>query len=406
MESIFSIFYRLFQIGIYIASWFLPWHEPKLFTGNDALEKLAERLLKRNLKRICIVTDKGIVEIGLLRLLLNALEDVGIDCFIYDNAVQNPTERNAKEAAEVFTENKCSAFIALGGGSPIDCTKVAAALIAKPKKEPIQMKGLFKILKKLPPVFAIPTTAGTGSEVTVAAVISDSETHEKYAIKDLSLIPYGAVLDSKFIIGLPPALTATTGLDALAHAIEAFMGKSNTFKTKKQSLKAITLIFENLPLSFKDGANIEARENMQKAAYLAGLAFTRAYVGYAHAIAHALGMYYATPHGLAVAVTLPYVLAQYGEESYKKLAYLADHVGVSSIGDTPEKKARNFIDALEELNRSLNIQNSIPEIREEDIPGLAKKAFEEGNPEYPVPRVLFHAEFESLFDQIRIGKGR
>ncbi len=403
MEEIRILLYRCFQLAIYFVSWFLPWREPKLFTGEAALSNLAKQLLKQNQTKACIVTDKGISEIGLLRPLLNALEDVNIECFIYDKTVPNPTETNAKEAAELYLQNNCRAFIALGGGSPIDCTKVAAALIAKPDTAPYQMKGILKICKKVPPIFAIPTTAGTGSEATLAAVICNAETHEKYAIKDPSLIPYGAVLDPKFTIGLPPHITAATGLDALAHAVEAFMGRSNTPKTKRQALSAISLIFENLPKAFKDGGDIEAREKMQKAAYFAGLAFTRAYVGYTHAVGHTLGTVYNIPHGLAIAVTLPYVLSQYGEEAYKKLAFLADHIGVGEHKDTQEEKAKKFIIAIESLNRSVHIPNKIEEIKTDDIPSLAKMACKEGNPEYPVPRIIFQDEFENIFEHIRTG---
>ncbi len=403
MDGIRSFFYRCFQVGVYIVSWFLPWREPKLFKGEDALSQLATFLLKKKKTKICIVTDKGIKEIGILRLLLNALEDVNIECFVYDKTVPNPTEQNAQEACDIYKENFCTAFIAIGGGSSIDCAKIAAALAAKPTKKPIQMKGILRVLKRLPFVFAVPTTAGSGSETTLAAVVTESEAHEKYAIKDPALIPYGAVLDPKLTIGLPPSITATTGLDALTHAVEAFIGRNNTNKTKKCALTAIKIIFENLPLAYKDGANITARENMQQAAYLAGIAFTRAYVGYAHAIGHTLGAFYGIPHGLAVSVSLPYVLNQYGEEAHKKLAILADHIGISQESDAVEMKAQKFIEAISTLYSTIHVQNNIPEIKVEDIPNLSKTALKEGNPEYPVPRIMFQDEFEDLFEQIRTG---
>ncbi len=403
MYGILTLFYRCFQKCIYIVSWFLPWREPKLFKGEDALSQLATFLLKKKKKNVCIVTDKGIKEIGLLRLLLNALENAHIDYIVYDETVPNPTSQNAQEAATLYKENICSAFIAIGGGSSMDCAKIAAALVVKPNKKPHQLKGILRVLKKLPPLFAIPTTAGSGSETTLAAVISEPDTNEKYAIKDTSLIPYGAVLDPNFTIGLPPTLTATTGMDALAHAVEAFIGKSNTPKTKKYALKAIRLIFENLPLAYKDGANIEARSNMQQAAYLGGLAFTRAYVGYIHAIGHTLGAFYHIPHGLAMAVTMPYVLSQYGEEAHKKFAFLADYLGITQSTDSEEEKALKFIGAIENLNKTLHIPNKFEQISENDIPLLAKTAAKEGNPEYPVPRIMFKKEFESLFEQIRAG---
>ncbi len=404
MNGILSIFYRVFQKTIYLVSWFLPWREPKLLKGEDSLAQLAQLLVKRKSTRVCIVTDKGITETGLLRLLLNALEVVEITYFVYDDTVPNPTAKNAQDAAAIYANNKCLAFIAIGGGSSMDCAKVAAALIAKPNKIPKQMKGILRVLKKLPPLYAIPTTAGSGSETTLAAVISETDVHEKYAIKDPALIPYGAVLDPKFTIGLPPAITATTGMDALTHAVEAFIGKSNTRKTKKHALEAVKLIFENLPLAYKDGANIDARANMQKAAYSGGLAFTRAYVGYVHAIGHTLGAFYHIPHGLAMAVTLPYVLSQYGEEAHKKLAILADHIGVSQGSDSEEVKAEKFIQAIRDLNKTLHIQKCLEQIKVEDIANLAKTAAREGNPEYPVPRIMFQNEFENLFEQIRVGK--
>ncbi len=403
MKGIRSFFYRCFQVGIYLVSWFLPWREPKLFIGENALSDMTHTLLKKRKRNVCIVTDKGITETGLLRLLLNALEIAEIQYQIYDKTIPNPTSENVLEVATLYKEHNCTAFIAIGGGSPIDCAKVAAAVIAKPNKTPSQLKGILKILKKVPLLYAIPTTSGSGSETTLAAVISDTETHEKYTIKDPCLIPRGAVLDSKFTIGLPPSITATTGLDALAHAVEAFLGRNNTRKTKKRALEAIDLIFKNLPLAYKDGGNIEARENMQKAAHYAGIAFTRAYVGYAHAIGHTLGSFYGTPHGLALAVTLPYVLKQYGEEAHKKLAFLADFIAVSQDSMTTEEKALAFITAIENLNKTLNIQNCIEQIQESDIASLAKSAAKEGNPEYPVPRIMFQDEFESLFEQIRTG---
>ncbi len=403
MKGIRSFFYRCFQVCIYLVSWFLPWREPKLFIGENALFDMTQALKKRKKTNICVITDKGITETGLLRLLLNALEVAEIQYQVYDKTIPNPTAENAIDAANLYKEHNCSAFIAIGGGSPMDCAKVAAALVAKPNKSPKQLKGILRVLKKVPLIYAIPTTSGSGSETTLAAVISETTVHEKYAIKDPCLIPYGAVLDSKFTIGLPPNITATTGLDALSHAVEAFLGRNNTAKTKKRALEAIKLIFENLPLAYKDGADTNARENMQKAAHYAGIAFTRAYVGYAHAIGHTIGAFYGVPHGLALAVTLPYVLKQYGEEAHKKLAFLADFISVTNSSMTVEEKALAFITAIENLNKTLNIQNTIEQIQESDIPALAKTAAKEGNPEYPVPRIMFQDEFESLFEQIRTG---
>lgn len=397
-----AFFYRFCQVGFYLAEFFLPWRKPQLITEKNALLKLATLLREKNLLKVCIVTDEGIVKAGLLQLLVDALQCEHIEYFVYDKTIPNPTIQNVETVVALYKDNHCTAFIALGGGSPMDCAKAAATRIAKPRKTIRQLKGIFRVLKKLPPLVAIPTTSGTGSETTLAAVISDPEMRQKYAIKDPALIPHYAVLDPTLTVGLPPHITSTTGMDALCHAIESYIGRSNTRATKKQALEAISLVFENLPLAYKDGTNLTARENMQKAAYLAGLAFTRAYVGYVHAIAHTLGAFYHIPHGLANAVVMPYVFRAYGEKAHKKLAELAELVNVCAQNDSVAQKAKKFITAIEDLNRKMNIPTGFEQIKTEDIPLMAKNACKEGNPEYPVPRIMYKKEFESLFEQIRL----
>jgi len=259
------------------------------------------------------------------------------------------------------------------------------------------MRGLLKVRKKLPPFFAIPTTAGTGSEATIAAVISDTDTHEKYQVNDLVLIPHYAVLDPLLTVGLPKNITATTGMDALTHAVEAYIGNSNTRETKQLAKKAVRLIFDNIETAYSDGNNLPARENMLKASYYAGVAFTRAYVGYVHAIAHALGGFYGIPHGLANAVVLPYVLEYYGSSVHKRLAELADLVGVGLSTDTDGQKATKFINVIKNLNRAMNIPEKIAGVEGKDIPLMAERAWKEANPFYPVPRILSKRDLEELF---------
>jgi alcohol dehydrogenase class IV len=263
------------------------------------------------------------------------------------------------------------------------------------------MKGVLKILKKLPPLFAIPTTAGTGSEATLAAVVSNCKTHEKYAIMDTPLIPHYAVLDPFLTVKLPPHITAATGIDALTHAIEAYVGRSNTKETTQYSKKAVKLIFENLYEAYSNGTNITARTNMQKAAYLAGIAFTRAYVGYVHAIAHTLGGFYSVPHGLANAIILPYVLDYYGESIHKPMAELAEIVGIGEPADTHEQKARKFIEAIKELNRRMDIPERVSGIVDSDIPLMVQRAIKEANPLYPVPKILFKEDLFHLYQLIK-----
>ncbi|MTI68959.1 MAG: iron-containing alcohol dehydrogenase [Firmicutes bacterium] len=383
-----KIYCRIYQGILRIVSYFLPWCKPKLVEGENSLNKLPKLIKNKGIKSILIVTDRKISSIGLMDTLLKGLIKEKIEYYIYDKTISNPTIDNVEKAIKIYKDNKCKGIIGFGGGSPIDCAKGVGARIVRPKKNISKLKGQLKVKKKIPPLFAVPTTAGTGSEATIAAVITDSNTHEKYAINDIALIPDYAVLDPLLTINLPKHITATTGLDALTHAVEAYIGKSNTKKTKEYSKESIKLIFENLYKAYIDGTNIVPRANMQKASYLAGIAFTRAYVGYVHAIAHTIGGLYSVPHGLANAIILPYVLEYYGKAVYKPLSELADLVKVASDYDNNKQKATKFINEIKKLNESMNIPKKISEIKEEDIPLMVKRALKEANPLYPVPKIF------------------
>ena len=296
----------------------------------------------------------------------------------------------------MFVENGCEGVIAFGGGSSMDCAKVAAARVVRPGKSIPQMRGLLKVSKKLPPFFAVPTTAGTGSETTLAAVVSNPKTHEKYAINDPVLRPKYAVLDPELTVGLPPHITSTTGMDALTHAVEAYIGKSNTKSTRDYAEKATQMIFENLETAYNDGKNIEARNNMLLASFYAGMAFTRAYVGYVHAIAHNLGGMYGVPHGLANAIILPVVLEAYGSSAYKPLAKLADLVGI--VGASEADKAEKFIEEIRQMNKRMNIPTGFTQIQEKDIDTIVSRAIKEAHPLYPTPAIFTR---EKLTDIVR-----
>lgn len=373
----------------------LPWRKPELLTGEGCTTRLPDLLGEKGIQNVLLVTDKGIMALGLADELINALRESGIKVAVYDETVPNPTINNIEQALVMYNENGCTGIIAIGGGSAMDCAKGVGARVAKPRKSIRKMKGLLKVLHSLPPLYAIPTTAGTGSEATVASVVVDSSTHEKYAIMDPALIPYAAVLDPLLTVKLPPSITATTGMDALTHAVEAYIGRSNTKETREMAKKTVALVFENLYTAYKDGANIAARANMQQAAYYGGIAFTRAYVGNVHAIAHTLGGMYNVPHGLANAVILPHVLDDFGECIYKPLSELADVAGLT--GETIEQKAKTFIAAIRELNSLMGIPTTIDGIIEEDIPNLVGHAYREANPTYPVPRIFTREDFTSVY---------
>lgn len=397
----YKLFARLYQWFMRVFVSFIPWRYPEVIQGENCITKLPQVIKNKGINKVLIVTDKGITSIGLMDSLLESLKSEGIDYFIYDDTVPNPTVDNIEEAYSIYVKNGCQGLIGFGGGSSIDCAKGVGARVVRPKKSMQQMKGLLKVVKKIPPLFAVPTTAGTGSETSLATVVSNKQTHEKYSILDIAIMPDYAVLDPLLTINLPPHITAATGMDALTHAVEAYIGKSNTKDTIKWSREAVKLIFENLYECYSNGSNIHARANMQQAAYLAGKAFTRAYVGYVHAIAHTLGGFYNIPHGFANAVILPYVLEYYGESAHKSLGELADLVGLTQKSDTDAQKAQKFINALKELNKKMDISDKISGILDKDIPVMVKRTLREAYPLYPVPKILYKKDFIKLYYLIK-----
>jgi len=395
------LFYRIYQAVMRLVTGLVKWKDAEIIEGENCILKIPALLTKAGKKNVLLVTDKGITSLGLTAPLLAGLQQAGIACHVYDDTVANPTIDNIEDALKIYKENGCQAIIAFGGGSPMDCAKGVGARVARPHMTIPQMRGLLKVMKKIPLLIAVPTTAGTGSETTIAAVISNPRTHEKYAVNDFHLVPKYAVLDPLITVGLPPQITATTGMDALTHAVEAYVGRSNTQETRQAARKAVKLIHENLYKAYADGSDLTARSNMLTAAFYAGIAFTKAYVGYVHAIAHTLGGYYRIPHGLANAVILPYVLDYYGETAHRPLAELADLIGITTAGDSVEVKAHKFITWIRDMNVRMNIPTSLGGIQEADLPGMIHNALIEANPLYPVPKILFAGDLHKLYAMIQ-----
>ena len=392
-----KVYCRIFQKIFRIALPLLPYREPEIL---ESIELIPETVKKNGCKKPIIVTDKGIVNLGLIDSLVEALKKSEIPFTIYDKTVPNPTTDNVAEAYDLYKKENCDCLIAFGGGSSMDCAKALGVQIVYPKKTLGQLKGILKVHKKLPLLIAIPTTAGTGSETTLAAIITDSKTRHKYAINSFPLIPHYAVLDAKVTLSLPKSITATTGMDALTHAVEAYIGGSTTKKTRKFSLLAVRLICNRIFTVYEDGNNLEARNDMLKAAYFAGCAFTRSYVGYVHAVAHSLGGCYNVPHGLANAVLLPFVLEAYGKSAEKKLAKLAYHIHLVSEITPQEDAAKAFIQMIKDMKQKLNIGDTIEGIKEEDIKKLSKYADKEANPLYPVPKLMNAKELQQFFYKV------
>ena len=386
------IYCRVFQKAFRIAIPFLPYRKPEILNGISELPSLFK---SKGIKRVLLVTDKGIRGMGLTKKLEELMEEHGISLAIYDSTVANPTTDNVEEARRLFLSSSSEAIIGFGGGSSIDAAKAVGARVAYPKKPLEKMEGILKVLRKIPLLIAIPTTAGTGSETTLASVIVDSKTRHKYPINSFPLIPRYAVLDPEVTKSLPPSLTASTGLDALTHAVEAYIGGSTTKETRENAKEAVRLIFSSLQTAYHDGSNMGARKNMLHAAFLAGAAFTVSYVGYVHAVAHSLGGKYNVPHGLANAILLPYVLEKYGKSAERKLAELADVIGLK--GKDNEEKARAFIEAIKTMERDMKIPEKIQGIRKEDIPELSAYAAKEANPLYPVPMLMNANELEEFY---------
>ena len=399
MSTIKTAYYRSFQAVFNVGARLLYWRRPIPVSGVGSIQKIPEILKKEGVKKVMVVTGPTVGK-RLAPKILTELDAAGIAYTMFAEVEANPSVATVNKIQQLYLENACEGFIAVGGGSPMDAAKAAAARVVRPNTEVGKMAGLLKVGKKIPPYIAVPTTAGTGSETTIAAVITDGETHHKYALMDLHLVPKYAVLDPEMTRELPPKITSTTGMDALTHAVEAYVCWTyNTKESLRLAEEAVCGIFKYLERAYRDGSDMEARTEMLIAAYKAGFAFTRAGVGNVHAIAHTLGGLYNTPHGLANAVILPIVLEDYGEVIYPKLAHLAELTGLKTDG-TVEEKAKAFIAEIRAMNRRMEIPTGFDHIKEEDIPQMIQWALAEANPVYPVPVVYDEARCEKVIRRI------
>lgn len=393
-------YYRTIQAVARVGTKIVKLKIPELVSGAGSVNKLPDIMKEQRIDKVLIIVSRTIVKSGLLEDFFIKLKENNMSYEIYDSVKPNPTIENIEDCLKVYKSFNCEAIVAIGGGSPIDCAKVVAARATNSNLQIKDLRGFLKVRKPIPPFFAVPTTAGSGSEVTVAAVVTDSNTHEKYAIADFKLVPDFAILDPELTVGVPQHLTATTGMDALTHAIEAYVGKNGTSYTNDKALKAIKLIIDNLENVYKDGTNIEGRNAMLVASNYAGEAFTRANVGYVHAIAHSIGGLYGVAHGLANAIILPKVLEYYGESAYIKLSEIAIYAKLGDKSDDKKNLALKLIATIKDMNRNMNIPLGIKELRQEDIPLISQRAMKEGNPIYPVPKIMSVIECEELLENL------
>lgn len=416
-----SLFCRIYQGAMKVGMYMLPWHTPEVIEDRADSDRLLEDIKRREVERLLVVMGPNMMKRGLPVPMLEKLRANGIECEVFDRLTSDPTDAQVEEGVRLYNEKNAQGIIMFGGGSPMDCGKAIAARIARPDRTIAELQGVLKVRsrRKVPVMWAIPTTSGTGSEATMAAVITDHETHRKKSINDMAIIPHVCVLDAGLTAGLPPDITAYTGMDALCHAVEAYTNNAyNTALEKKMAKDAVKLIYENLEGAYENGSDMEKRQNMQRAAFYAGRAFTRGCVGYVHAIGHAVGGLYGVPHGKAMAILLPHVLKAFGSSAEAKLAELADHCGLSAEygvdhddrtggcacpaygamkGKTTNNgKARLFIEWIENTKRSMDIPDRFDCIKEEDVETIAKWADAEANPLYPVPKIFDRKQLEDL----------
>lgn len=395
-----NLLFRIYQQVLKWVSKLLPWKQPLLIEGDQSLLELKKHLASLPYKHYLIITDPGIEKIGILDKVLQSIKLDTISLSVYAEVTPNPTVQSIEKAYSLYQQNGCDALIGLGGGSAIDAAKAVGIRVVKPNKPLSKMKGILKVRKKIPYLIAIPTTAGTGSETTIATVVSNPKTKEKYAISDLNLMPKVAVLNPSLTKELPKFFTATTGMDALTHAVEAYIGQSGTRFTNQMALQAIKTIHTYLKVAYDEPENLTARQMMLKASFQAGAAFTRAYVGNIHAIAHTFGGFYQVPHGYANAIIMPHVLKYYGKSIERKLAKLSDHIHLTEPTVSNKMKSKAFIDWIESLNQAMMIPNQIEITNKLELEAMVDKAYKEANPLYPVPKILKKMDFRVLYNAI------
>ncbi|MEC4091018.1 iron-containing alcohol dehydrogenase [Pseudoalteromonas rubra] len=374
---------------------------PQLYQGTQGLDNAIADLSLPDKAQVMVVTDTVLHKLEIIKPVLNALNTRNLCPVIYDQVQANPTIENIEQGYQTYKQHRCEAIISVGGGSVLDAAKLIGARVVRPTRSVDAFSGLFKVLKTLPPNIAIPTTAGTGSETTVAAVFNDNKHNKKLAAADFCLVPQRAVLISQLTTSLPAGITATTAIDALTHAIEALLSINATKRTDDKALEACSLIFTHLPTAYQHGQDLNAREKLLYASFLAGQAFTRTSVGYIHAISHQLTARYGTPHGLANAVLLLPVLHWYGSRIHPQLAKIARHCSLTSLDYPEAQQAEDLITHITRLLAQLNIQTQLNEVLKDDIQSLARMALDEAHPDYPVPHFMALPDCQHILAQIR-----
>ncbi len=397
MRPIHILINRLITSTLKFVQRFLVFPSQMTFSGQGSTEQLCAHVSRLGHKKVLLITDKILVDLGLADKVKNTIEAHEGELVIYDGVLPDPTVTMVNEGLALVNAQGCDAIIAMGGGSSIDTAKGVAAAATHDGIE--SLVGILKLKRETLPLFAIPTTSGTGSEISIAAVISDPETHQKGVMADPRLIPQAVALDANLLTGMPPSVTASTGFDALSHAVETYTGRWADASVRNYSGTAVKLIFQYLPRACADGNDLEAREAMSLASYYAGLSLNTGSVGNVHAFAHQLGGTYGIPHGIAIGAVMPQVLERGVEKMQQPLSDLARLIGVAKPGNSSLQDAKLFNQALSDLQASVKIPTTLDALKDEDIASLAKEALKEALA-YPVRVFLSQAEAEALLKHL------
>ena len=385
---------KIMKLGIKL----MNFKSPKTY---DNIEEILNIIKENKLNKIFIVTGKHTGETAEFIHLTNLLKSNNIDFAIFNEVQPDPIFDDIYLGKNEYLKNDCDSIIAFGGGSVLDEAKAIGALVTNLDKDLYDFRKLLNIKNKIPTLICVPTTCGTGSETTVAAVIRNDKTNEKFAISDPKLMPKYAILDARVLLTLPTNSFCYSVMDALTHSVESLISLSSTKKTRELSLKSIKLIKENAIKSYEDPTNLEYKNNLLYASYYAGEAFTRAFVGYVHSLAHILGALYHLPHGELCGIILPYILEEYFDKIYKKLCRTSIFIGLGSENNSEKDNAKLFIEFIKDLNKKFNLPTNIKEIKTEDLDLIVETAQKETIPNYPVPKLLTNEELKNIVIKIK-----
>lgn len=376
--------------------------------GPGSSAKVVEILKRAGGKKVLIVTDKVLHELGVLNTMLAALDEAGFPYAIYDGVEPNPSIENIEEAFALYNQEGCDTIVGFGGGSAMDAAKVVGCRVARPNESVKQMgrlMGYFPVTLaaangKVPHIVAVPTTAGTGAESTVAAVVSDHAIDKKYTITDIAMRPKSVVLDAALATGLPARSTAVTAIDAVSHCTEGFISYAHNPRGDEWAVKGVRLVKENIAAAIEDGSDLVARQNLCNAAYAGGQSLNMETTGYIHPFCHKIGAKYNLVHGRCIGAVMPIILEDYGDVVAPRLAKLAVRAGIADPAASESEQAKQYIQWIRDFDAKYGIDPYIPEIRDEDLDEIADSIMVEIFV-YPNKKVYTREEIKHLLKVIR-----